>query len=632
MYSHCWKKCRIGILVTAMLLLSGLAGAATEKYLGPCDVVGAHDGKSLFVVNADAKTIAVVAIPGGKTTQAFPLSERPSGATLSADGKILYVTCGAAEGKVLALDSQSGKVTATIAVGHTPMSPVISSDGKTLYACNRFNNDISVIDLTKEKESARITCLREPVAAALRPDGKRLFVANHLPAEPANEYDIAVSITVIDTKTHKTSHVRLPNGSNTMRGICVSPNGKYAFATHQISRYIAPHGAARRWISTSAVTLIDAKSKKPINSVLLDDVDLGAATPWGVQCSADSKQLCVVHAGTHEVSIIDIPGVLNRLSQLPPDEQTLAKNKDKYQKNIGLRTAKDVPNSLAFLVDLRRRVLLEPRSRQKDPSKCIIKGPRNLAIVGNTAYVAVYFSDLLSVVPLDTKTDSRIESIALGTRPQWTDQRRGEILFNDATLTFQNYYSCATCHPEGRADGINWEWVHGREDYSVGTLSTLLAHRTSPLMISGSEADFDKAIQRAVMHNMFAIRPEPEVRTLGTWVKSLEPVPSPLLVKGKLSEKARRGKVVFEKTGCGTCHLAPLFTDKKTHDVGTRAKHDRRDTFDTPTLIETWRTAPYLHDGRYTTLKEIFSKGRHGDSDKLTDEEIEALVEYVGSL
>ncbi len=73
------------------------------------------------------------------------------------------------------------------------------------------------------------------------------------------------------------------------------------------------------------------------------------------------------------------------------------------------------------------------------------------------------------------------------------------------------------------------------------------------------------------------------------------------------------------------------------HDVGSRGEYDRRDTFDTPTLVECWRTAPYMHDGHYVTLKELLSKGRHGQKNKggkidLTDKQIADLVEYVKSL
>ena len=33
-----------------------------------------------------------------------------------------------------------------------------------------------------------------------------------------------------------------------------------------------------------------------------------------------------------------------------------------------------------------------------------------------------------------------------------------------------------------------------------------------------------------------------------------------------------------------------------------------RPDFDTPTLIEVWRTAPYLHDGRYLTIEELIAE------------------------
>lgn len=72
------------------------------------------------------------------------------------------------------------------------------------------------------------------------------------------------------------------------------------------------------------------------------------------------------------------------------------------------------------------------------------------------------------------------------------------------------------------------------------------------------------------------------------------------------------------------------------HDVGTRGRYDYHDRFDTPTLVEVWRTAPYLHDGRYVTLKELFIEGNHGlnasHRKKLRDQEIDDLVEFVKSL
>ena len=96
---------------------------------------------------------------------------------------------------------------------------------------------------------------------------------------------------------------------------------------------------------------------------------------------------------------------------------------------------------------------------------------------------------------------------------------------------------------------------------------------------------------------------------------------------------------VFEdrQVGCADCHPAPLFTDLKPHAVGTSNPHDRpADRFDTPTLMEVWRTAPYLHDGRAATLQDVLRKfnpqDRHGRTSHLTAQQINDLVEYVLSL
>ena len=48
-----------------------------------------------------------------------------------------------------------------------------------------------------------------------------------------------------------------------------------------------------------AISIVDVERRKLVNAVLLDDINLGAANPWGVACTRDGKYLCVAHAGTH---------------------------------------------------------------------------------------------------------------------------------------------------------------------------------------------------------------------------------------------------------------------------------------------------------------------------------------------
>ena len=55
------------------------------------------------------------------------------------------------------------------------------------------------------------------------------------------------------------------------------------------------------------------------------------------------------------------------------------------------------------------------------------------------------------------------------------------------------------------------------------------------------------------------------------------------------------------------------------HDVGMLRPNEPDGRYDTPSLIEAYRTAPYYHDGRAATIKDALTKhdtGKHGHGDK----------------
>ena len=619
------------------------AAAAPGKYLGPSDVVASKDGKSLFVLNADAAQIAVLEIAGGKVTRSINCPAGPTGLALSPDGARLYVTCGGPEGKVAVVDVGSGKASATMAVGHTPTGPSVTPDGKRLYVCNRFNNDVSVIDLAAGKQIARVPVVREPIGSAVTPDGKLVFVTNHLPTDPSDSYDVAAVVSVIQTAGNKVTNIRLPNGSSSLRGVCVSPDGKHAYVAHILARYQMPTTQLERgWMNTNALSILDVAGKKLVNTALLDDIDLGAAGPWGVACTADGKFICVTHTATHELSVIDAAALMEKLASVPSDAKEARQQGAPYEDrgNYSSATWDDVPNDLAFLVGVRRRIWLKGNSpwAATNEDGLIVKGPRGLAVVGSKAYVAVYFSDLVAVVDLALKPGRHVSTIPLGPTPELTGKRRGELNFHDADLCFQHWQSCASCHPDARVDALNWDLMNDGMGNPKNVKSMLLAHKTPAAMASSVRPNAETAVRSGITHIQFAVRPEEDAVAIDTYLKSLEPVPSPYLADGKLSEAARRGKKLFfsERVGCATCHPEPFYTDLQMHDVGSRGKYDRRDDFDTPALIEVWRTAPYMHDGHYASMKELFTVGKHGqtggDVEGLSKQEINDLVEFVLSL
>ena len=155
-------------------------------------------------------------------------------------------------------------------------------------------------------------------------------------------------------------------------------------------------------------------------------------------------------------------------------------------------------------------------------------------------------------------------------------------------------------------------------------------------MSTGARSDAEAAVRAGIRHIQFAVCPEEDAVAIDEYLKSLKPAPSPYLVKGKLSKAAKRGKKVFDKAGCASCHTPPLYTDLKQYDIGTSNGMDKNKLFDTPTLVEVWRTAPYMHDGRAETMKEVLTKYNpnddHGNTSNLTEEQINDLTEYILSL
>ncbi len=599
---------RIGWTLALMTLaIARTTTANAEDYLSPVALAVSPSGSLLYVAESGAQRLAVVDIATRAVVREIALSVAPSGVAVSAaDGRI-YVTGGESPGKVVVVDAQTNAEIDALPAGHTPMAPQLSPDGKTLYVCNRFNNDVSVIDLATKTESARIPVLREPVAAALTPDGKVLVVGNQLPNGPSNGDYTAASISIIDTASKQVAkNIQLPNGSSGLRGIGLSPDGKFAYATHILGRYQMPTTQLERgWMNTNALSIVNVPEQKLLNTVLLDDVDLGAANPWGVACSADGRFICVAHAGTHEISVIDAAKLHERLDKVASGAPVTEVS----------QKPEDVPNDLSFLVGIRQRVHLPGN------------GPRGIACVGNSVFAAQYFTDNLGVVDLSPDARLKTQAIALGPEKEMSAVRKGEMFFNDAALCFQHWQSCESCHPDARSDALNWDLLNDGMGNPKNSKSMLFSHRTPPSMSLGIRDNAETAVRAGIKFIQFAVRPEEDAKAIDEYLKALTPVASPYA-----GEAAQRGKAVFEQAGCMQCHIEPLGTDLHSYEVGTATEMDKK-PFDTPSVNEVWRTAPYLHDGRATTIMDVlttFNKDdKHGKTSNLSQDQLTDLAAFV---
>ena len=259
--------------------------------------------------------------------------------------------------------------------------------------------------------------------------------------------------------------------------------------------------------------------------------------------------------------------------------------------------------------------------------------PRGLTIIGKTAYAAEYFSDAISKVNLAKMKYPRAKTFALGPKLAMSKIRKGELYFHNADQCFQQWQSCSSCHPDARMDGLNWDLLNDGVGNPKSTKSMLFSHVTPPVMITGVRARAEIAVAAGFAHIQFLEADKNIQDCVNAYLRSLRPMPSPYLVNGKYSAAAKRGEKLFLQAGCMGCHSGKYKTNMQKFNIGVGTGVHAKTLFDTPTLVEVWRTGPYLYDGRANTIKDVLKKfnknNRHGDTKNLTDKQLDDLAEYI---
>lgn len=532
--------------------------------------------------------------PAGKLLRRWEFTEPVT--SLTVGGERLYATSSYARGYVSCIDLASGNIIYKEPTGMGACAATLSDDGDRLWVGNRYKGTVSEVDPATGRTLREVAVLREPCAIVASVDGRYLFVNNFLPAQRADSDYVAADVSVIDLQTFaKIKDIKLGNGSNALRGICRSPDGRFVYVSHNLGRFQVPTSQLQQgWMNTSSVSVIDVQRLELVGSMLLDEPDRGAAGVWSVAC--DGRTLAVVQSGTHDVSLVDYPALTEKLKHYP---DLTALEYDLY-----------------FMRGIRRRIPVQGN------------GPRAMAFRGGKLYVPTFFSDTLNVIDPST---GGVTAIALNPGRLSSREDTGERVFNDASFCYQNWQSCNGCHPgDARTDGMNWDLLNDGIGNPKNCKSMLFSHVTPPCMISGIRAKAELAVRAGFIHIQFSQIDEQLAECVDDYLKSLRPLPSPYLVNGKLSPAAEKGRRIFESLGCDHCHSGVYYTDMKLYRIGEDVEFEAG--WDTPTLREVWRTAPYLFDGRAATMRDVFAVHKHGVRAALSDEQIDQLTEYVNSL
>ncbi len=273
-----------------------------------------------------------------------------------------------------------------------------------------------------------------------------------------------------------------------------------------------------------------------------------------------------------------------------------------------------------------RDALNEQRASFSVPS-----GPTGIAVDDARAVVWSQFAQKLTVHALDLFDDTPTVEIALERRGAPDAQvALGRALFHAAgqkRISFDGR-SCASCHPDGRDDGMTWATDEGPRQTPIlmGRLDG-----SAPYGWNGDMPTLEAHLRRTLRRLGGTGLTARERDALVAYIHSLE---APEVTNA--DQRVARGAEIFgsPEAGCSGCHVDVIGTDRINHDVGTLAPGDDIREFDTPSLRFVGQSAPYFHDGRYPTLLAML-RDQHmkmGQTDHLGRDDLDALAAFLETL
>ncbi len=595
-------------LVVAAFAPLGVTNA-DEPHRSPIALALSADGTRMLTANQTANSVSLVDPIAGKVLAELKTGDKPSGVALSKDGKRGVVAHWYGyDLAILEVGPDSLKIAGRVEVGPEPRGLAISADGATAYVAIGVENEVARVDLNARSVTGRLKVGREPRSVALTADGSRLVVTN------ARGH----SVSVIGTKTWKVERTIDMDGDN-LRQVAVSTDGRFAYVANMKNRGFATtrNNIDRGWVLGQRFTRVALSPGDDEYATLSLDIQGKAASDaHGAAVSPDGAVLAVSCGGSHEVDLFradkrPLPWRTNGSRDLMhPD--LVEKNGGRFRRvPTGGR-----PTELVFSPD------------------------------GKHLYVANYLTD--AVQAIDVESGSVVKTVDLGGPKELSLVRRGEIVFHDATRSFNQWYSCNTCHSDGHTNGLDFDTLNdGRQDLSnahlrsrkkVPTLRGVV--RTAPWTWHGWQKDLESAMRESFTKSMQGKAPSDEDLTaIVAYLGTLEYPTNPYRTRdGGLTDAAKRGEAVFRstKSDCARCHGGPEYTDGKIHVVGLEEYDDAYKGYNPPSLKGTYDKDPYLHDGRAKTLRDVLT-GPHNPDDlngggSLSEDELSDLIAYLKSL
>ena len=596
----------------------------------------------LWVVNQDNDTVSVFdAVTNSKVAE-IAVGKAPRSLAMAPTGRVWVTNKGAAT--LSLIDPNTLTVVQTIALpyGSQPFGIAFAPTGNVGYVALEAAGKVLRFDATTATQTGSVDVGMNVRHLSINSDGGKIYVARfitpRIPGEETATPQVAngggeIVVVNADLSINKTISLRASDKPDTEvqgRGIpnylgplALSPDGVNGWAPSKqdnIQRGLLRDGNNLNFQNTirAISSRVDLTSDSEDYPARIDHDNAGVAS--SALFDKSGNYLFVALETNREIAVVD--GYLRR---------------DLFRIPVGR-----APQGLALSPDGLRLYVNNFMDRSVtvlDISKLINEGQSTITTVATYNAVAV-------------------EKLA-------TNVLVGKQFFYDAKdprLALDSYISCAGCHNDGGQDGRIWDLtgfgeglrntigLNGHAGMSQGLLhwsgnfdevqdfegqirnlaggTGLMTNaqfntgtRSQPLgdRKAGISADLDALAAYVTALNSFAASPYRNA-------------------DGTLTAAAQAGKTIFQNQNCAQCHSGVAFTESSAaifRNIGTikPTSGNRLGVplagIDTPTLRDTWTTAPYLHDGSAATLGDAV---RAHNGVTISDSDLNQLVAYLNQI
>jgi DNA-binding beta-propeller fold protein YncE len=570
--------------------------SATAAYLTGSRIAAVEDGA--LVIDADSGQLLRTDAQGDPIAQ---LAIGHNAGLLAYDpvAKLAYVADRNGNRVAIVRVGKTLELAGAIATPVEPFGIALSPDRNTVLVTTIADRTLVAYDVAKRAERWRTPLGREPRGLAVSPDGTRALVA-YLATGTVDQVDLQ--------RAHDAEHIALAMGPIRKRS-----NGTgelFARAAFAVT-FMGEHEAVVPFQRETPVQIAGGGGERT------GSYGGGFEPPIQHELAflafdGERTQQVVAQVATHQPHALAWDGGHDAL----------------YVAGLGSDTIVQVRTASQITVSAGLTAVVSSGQRACGPDGLAITPQGNVLVwCAFTRNVErIEFMDVSGGFASQTKMNAGPTLVASALADQ---QHEGMVLFHrsESAISARGALACASCHPDGRADGLSWR-------IDKNELQTpLLAGRlvgTHPFKWDGGDKDLRTSLA-TTMKRLGGLGLD--VAKTDALAAYLEALPAPRAPTRDVAAVAR-GKQLFdsESLGCRSCHDGAQYTDQARHKFPGSTLPDA----DTPSLVGLAASAPYFHDGSATTLEALLrDRGAvHGmaETSKLSDREVADLTAFLETL